>query len=125
MQKLPVVNKTLLEKQEHIVQVYTDILNSFSFSIFLSQNNPGVLIVGSSSDLVKFDGEVIEDFLDFRIEGLIEINMRDIGFVGEGENMKIGTSISAPLVLASFVNKDGLENFNVNRPKCLYHPLKF
>jgi len=94
------------QQKEEIIDVYTDLANVFSFAIMISHKNPRVTLVGSSSSLKLSDGAIIEHFLDFKVKGLIRIDKREVGFIGEGENIKVGTSISAPIALASFLNND-------------------
>lgn len=97
-----------LEKNKHdmIIDEYSAIVNLFSFAILLSNDNPKVVLVGSSSKIEYDDGKIWDRFLDFRVNYLIDIDEREAGIIGYGDNMKIGTSISSPLVLANLVNQN-------------------
>jgi hypothetical protein len=69
----------------------------------LSSEKTNAILVGSDSRLERKDGTIIDNFLDFRVKDLIDVDEREKCWIGEPGEQKIGTSISSPYVLASFV----------------------
>jgi len=101
-----VMRETELPKglqREDVVDIYKEQIIDFSFAVLLSENPTGVILVGSDTNMEKENGDIIENFLDFKIKGLIKVDERERAWIGDGENQKIGTSISSPFVLASYV----------------------
>jgi len=101
-----VMRETELKKglqRDDVVDVYIEQIYDFSFSILLSEKDTGVILVGSDSSMTTTEGKIIDNFLDFRVRDLIDVDEREKGWIGEPGEQKIGTSISSPYVLASFV----------------------
>lgn len=93
-------------QRDDVVDMYFNQIKNFTFAILLTSEETNAILVGSDSRLERKDGTIIDNFLDFRVKDLIDVDEREkcwIGEPGESGEQKIGTSISSPYVLASFV----------------------
>lgn len=98
----PILVEHKVKQKEEVVDLYTNNILKFGFSVLLQKKDSHVKLISSSSQL-EADGKD-EYFLDCRINNMIKNEIREVGVAGTEKNWIIGTSISAPIYLSKIYN---------------------
>ena len=105
----PIIVKYQLEKEQNkIIDMYSSIINSFSFAILITNTNKNVIQVGASVQADIDRGNT--SFIDFRIKNLVNIDVRENPIIYIDGEKQMGTSISSPVALANIMNQSNTIN---------------